>query len=139
MSRIEKAMAIRKRINMGVLGAIQSGAATLEEASLVIDQWVANITCASGDIVAFNGLLYKCVQGHTTQSDWTPDITPALWANLGVSEDKPTAIPVWVQPTGAQDAYTKGTIVTHNGKTWTNSIDANVWEPGVYGWVETIG
>ena len=24
--------------------------------------------------------LYKCVQGHTTQADWTPDKTLAMWA-----------------------------------------------------------
>lgn len=24
--------------------------------------------------------LYKAIQAHTTQADWTPDITPALWA-----------------------------------------------------------
>lgn len=41
----------------------------------------------------------------------------------------------WVQPTGAHDAYPLGTKVTHNGKTWTSATAANVWEPGVYGWV----
>lgn len=32
--------------------------------------------------------------------------------------------------------YTKGDKVTHNGKTWISDIDNNVWEPGVYGWME---
>ena len=41
----------------------------------------------------------------------------------------------WVQPTGAHDAYPLGAQVTHNGKTWTSTVAANVWEPGVYGWV----
>lgn len=45
--------------------------------------------------------------------------------------------PAWVQPTGSHDAYTKGARVSHNGKKWRNDdYDANVWEPGVYGWVE---
>ena len=30
-----------------------------------------------------DGKLYKCRQAHTTQADWTPDVTPALWAVLG--------------------------------------------------------
>ena len=32
-----------------------------------------------------DGKLYKCRQAHTTQADWTPDITPALWAVIDVS------------------------------------------------------
>ncbi len=42
----------------------------------------------------------------------------------------------WVQPAGAHDAYKLGALVTHKGSTWENTgSDANVWEPGVYGWV----
>lgn len=41
----------------------------------------------------------------------------------------------WVQPTGAHDAYPLGAQVTRNGRTWTSTVAANVWEPGVYGWV----
>lgn len=33
----------------------------------------------------------------------------------------------------------KGAIVTHRGKTWESTIKANVWEPGVYGWVVVEG
>jgi len=40
----------------------------------------------------------------------------------------------WAQPSGATDAYPLGAHVTHNGKTWTSQVAANVWEPGVYGW-----
>lgn len=29
---------------------------------------------------SYNDLLYKCRQAHTSQADWTPDATPALWA-----------------------------------------------------------
>lgn len=84
-----------------------------------------------GDRVQYNGTLYKCIQAHTAQSDWTPDATPALWVIVTVEE-----WPEWVQPTGAQDAYAKDSKVTHNGKKWISSYDANVWEPGVYGWEE---
>ena len=73
----------------------------------------------------------KCVQAHTSQAGWTPDATPALQVVVSIDE-----YPEWVQPTGAQDAYAKGSKVTHNGKKWISSYDANVWEPGVYGWEE---
>ena len=66
-------------------------------------------------------------------------LTPAnVWAP-GVSGWREVTtgggIPAWVQPTGAHDAYPLGAQVTHNGKTWTSTVAANVWEPGVYGWV----
>lgn len=41
--------------------------------------------------------------------------------------------PEWIQPTGAHDAYAKGAQVTHHGEKYTSNIDANVWEPGVFG------
>ena len=41
--------------------------------------------------------------------------------------------PEWVRPTGAHNAYAKGSQVTHNGKKYVSKIDANVWEPGVIG------
>ena len=78
--------------------------------------------------------LYKCVQGHTTQADWTPNITPALW----VIKSAPGVIPEWVQPAGAHDAYNIGDKVTYNGHIWESSIDANVWSPSAYpaGWTD---
>ena len=89
------------------------------------------ISYSIGDRVQYNGTLYKCIQAHTAQSDWTPDATPALWVIVTIEE-----WPEWVQPTGAQDAYAKDSKVTHNGKKGISSYDANVWEPGVYGWEE---
>lgn len=89
------------------------------------------IAYSVGDRVQYNGTLYKCVQAHTAQSDWTPNATPALWVVVTVEE-----WPEWVQPTGAHDAYAKDAKVTHNGERWISNVDANVWEPGVYGWTK---
>lgn len=86
------------------------------------------------DIVRYLDYPYECIQSHTSQADWTPDVVPALWAldaTLGG-----TTIPEWTQPAGAHDAYQTGDKVTHNGFTWESDIDANVWAPGVYGWTQ---
>ena len=91
--------------------------------------WAIGKAYAVSDRAQYNGTLYKCVQAHTSQADWTPDITPALWVAVSIEE-----YPEWVQPTGAHDAYNIGDNVTHNGKTWVSDVDNNVWEPGVYGW-----
>ena len=95
--------------------------------------WTVGIAVAKDSRYQFNGKLYKCVQAHTTQTDWTPDVTPALWVIVSLEE-----WPDWIQPTGAHDAYAKGDKVTHNSKKWTSDVDANTWEPGVYGWTEYV-
>lgn len=112
------------------------GILTDEQAETVPDAfpaWAAGIAYAVGVRVRYDGALYRCVQAHTSQEDWTPDATPALWARIGDPGDE---WPEWVQPTGAQDAYAMGAKVSHNGSHWTSDVDANVWEPGVYGWTE---
>lgn len=94
-------------------------------------QWIENESVLVGDRRAYNGILYEVIQARTTQSDWTPPQVPALFKRVWTEE-----WPEWVQPAGAHDAYAKGAKVTHNGKKWVSTADANVWEPGVYGWTE---
>lgn len=106
----------------------------------LFDAWDGgSVSYAVGDIVAYSGTLYRCAQAHTSQAGWTPDATRALWTPMGVTEDDPEAVPEWVQPTGAHDAYAKGSHVMHSGIEWVSDLDANVWEPGVSGWSQVDG
>lgn len=91
------------------------------------------VTYAANDRVQYDGTLYRCLQSHTSQADWTPNAAVSLWVRI---DDPAVEWPEWVQPTGAHDAYALGAKVSHNGKHWTSTVDANVWEPGVYGWAE---
>ena len=91
--------------------------------------WAIGRAYAAGDRVQHGGILYKCVQAHTSQADWTPDATPALWKTVSVDE-----YPEWVQPTGAHDAYNIGDKVTYNGQHYVCTSDGNVYAPDVYGW-----
>ena len=79
--------------------------------------------------------LYRVVQAHTSQSDWTPDATPALYTPIGLN---PQGYPTWSRPTGAHDAYNTGDIVDYNGTLYKSLIDGNVWSPEEYpaGWEE---
>lgn len=79
--------------------------------------------------------LYRVVQAHTSQEDWKPDSTPALYTAIGLN---PQGYPVWSQPTGAHDAYGVGDIVDYNGTLYRSTIDGNVWSPEAYpaGWEE---
>lgn len=94
-------------------------------------QWLAGHAYIIGDRVRDEDILYKCVQSHTSQSDWQPHLTPALWKVVSIEE-----WPEWIQPTGAHDAYPYGAKVSHAGKHWISGIEANTYEPGVYGWSE---
>ena len=61
---------------------------TDENAVKVIDlypEWAVGIAVAKDSRYQYNGKLYKVVQAHTTQADWTPDITPALWTVIDVA------------------------------------------------------
>lgn len=97
--------------------------------------WKPNISVVANDKYQHNGLLYKVVQSHNTQLDWEPQDVPALFVRVAAPEE----IPVWVQPTGAHDAYQKGDKVhfpTASGPVYESLIDANVWSPTAYpdGW-----
>ena len=93
--------------------------------------WQDDADYKVGDRIRYEDVLYKCVQAHTSQPSWTPDITPALWTEVSIDE-----FPEWKQPTGAQDAYRIGDKVSHLEKHWINTLDYNVYEPSVYGWDE---
>lgn len=97
--------------------------------------WNGNgIPVVRGELLYYNKNLYRVNQSHTTQNDWPPDITPALFTKVSLDE-----YPEWVQPTGAHDAYNKGDKVSDEGKHWISEIDGNVWKPGTVAgaWRET--
>ena len=91
--------------------------------------WVVGKAYAVNDRAQYNGTLYKCIQAHTSQADWMPSATPALWKTVSLDE-----YPEWVQPTGAHDAYNIGDKVTYNGQHYVCTSNANVYAPDVYGW-----
>ena len=95
--------------------------------------WRSGVRYAAGQRVLYRGVLYKVLQDHTSQDDWTPDAAPSLFAQVLIPDGE--TIPEWVQP-DSTNTYYKGDRVTHNGKTWVSDIDVNCWEPGVYGWTE---
>ena len=105
---------------------------TAYEVPYMFPQWKIK-DYQTGDRVQYNGLLYKCLQSHTAQADWAPDVAVSLWVRI---DDPSIEWPEWRQPVGAQDAYAKGAKVSHNDKHWISDVDSNVWEPGTYGWSE---
>ena len=103
-----------------------------ENANLFI-AWDEVSTYKEDDLRQYEGKLYKCLQAHTSQTDWTPNISTSLWKELGVNEN---GIMEWSQPISSADAYNKGDEVMYNGVHYRSLIDNNVWSPNDYptGW-----
>lgn len=126
MNIIDKARKLRKKIEVMAEDLTDTDALDVKE---LFPSWMTDKAYSVSDRVRYEDILYKCVQAHTSQVDWAPDVTPALWTRVSIDE-----FPEWIQPTGAQDTYMTGDKVSHNGQHWVSTVDYNTWEPGVYGW-----
>ena len=95
--------------------------------------WETGTVYNAGDRRTYGGVLYKCLQAHTSQDDWTPDVAVSLWATVLIPD--PDVIPDWVQP-DSTNAYMTGDKVRYNGVVYRSLIDNNTWSPDAYpaGW-----
>ena len=139
MTREQAAEQLRKALQMYCQTLTDEQAM---EVATVYPAWAAGITYKAQEMVTCgvnevgDPQLYRCIQAHTSQSDWTPDKTPALWSAIGLAPDD---VPIWSQPTGAADAYNIGDRVHYpdaDGPVYVSKIDGNVWSPAAYpaGW-----
>ena len=55
--------------------------------------WRAGIAVQVGDVFTYKGALWRCIQPHTTQDDWAPDLTPALWHRVEIIAEE--EVRVW--------------------------------------------
>ena len=103
----------------------------------VFPLWQVEVAYEVGFKVRHKDILYKVLQAHTSQADWTPDVTPALYTAIGLDE---AGYPVWSQPTGVHDAYNTGDIVSYHGTLYRSVIDGNIYSPEIYptGWKSCI-
>ena len=89
MTRTE-ALDLRKKVVDGetheaLRPYIEKAAASLDDndaanAVKLFPTWTIGIAVTVGERYQYADKLYKVVQAHTTQADWTPDATPAMWA-----------------------------------------------------------
>lgn len=97
--------------------------------------WVSKMgeSVNTGERYWYDGKLWKVVQPHTVQEDWTPDISVSLFTEVTIEE-----YPEWKQPTGQHDAYMKGDKVTFEGVHYVSLMDYNIYSPVTYpqGWEE---
>lgn len=137
MTLIEKARALRRKIE--TLSASLDDEQALETVEL-FPIWKADTAYTAGDRVRYNDVLYKVLQGHTSQADWTPDTAFSLFVRVLIPD--PEVIPVWEQPS-AGNAYMTGDKVyypTAEDDVYQSTIDNNVWSPSDYpqGWQKLL-
>lgn len=113
------------------LAAEEIAEADVEALTGLFPSWQPGLEVSAGEVYRWDGTLVEVIQSHTTQSDWTPDVVPALF-----KVHRTAAVEPWVQPTGGHDAYQTGDLVLFNGNTYQSTINANVWSPADYpaGW-----
>ena len=133
MDILDHARAFRKTLQKGLLTMPDE---VILEAPYMADNWKADTDYVLNSVVRYEGIPYRCLQAHTSQSTWTPVDAPSLWAKILTQEGQ---ILPWEQPSST-NGYMTGDKVTHNGKTYESLVDNNVWEPGAMGsdslWVE---
>lgn len=105
--------------------------ATAIEGTPLFPEWQPEVAYVAGTRVKYNDVLYKVLQNHTSQADWTPEAAPSLFAQVLIPDEN--VIPEWVQPEST-NPYMKGDKVTFEGTVYQSTIDNNVWAPNAYGW-----
>lgn len=74
--------------------------------------WAAGIAVTEGQRYQYNDRLYKVIQAHITQADWTPDITPAMWTVIDEEHTGTIDDPI---PAVVNMEYTKGLYYIEDG------------------------
>jgi hypothetical protein len=77
-----------------------------------------------GQVVFYGGKIWRNLLPTDTPNVFPP---PTNWREYPMGVEHP----VWVQPSGAFDAYPLDFVVEHDGVVWGSAVPANVWEPGV--------
>ena len=111
------------------------------ESTILFHPWMTGKTYYGPNVqdhpqskVKYEDTLYKCLQTHTSQVGFEPDVAVSLWYRIDNPQEE---WPEWVQPIGAGTGYALGAKVSHNNKHWINTgKDDNEYEPGVWGWDE---
>lgn len=136
MNKLQRAEQLRRTLQMFADSLTEEQAL---EIATVYPEWESGKVYKVGEYFTYgvnsvgDPQLYKVAQAHTSQDDWTPDVTTSLYIAIGLDDN---GYPLWSKPTGAHDAYNTGDIVDYNGTLYVSIIDGNIWSPDEYvaGW-----
>ena len=127
-----------KEESLNKIGKIVANQVTDDVVALSIqefyDIWAVGVLYPVGRYITHNDILYKVLTEHASQTDWTPDVSPSLFAKV-LTDPTGETIPEWVQP-DSTNAYMTGDKVTYEGVVYESTMDNNIWSPADYpaGW-----
>ena len=127
-----------KENSLTKIGKIVANQVTDDAVALSIqefyDIWTVDVLYPVGRYITHNDILYKVLTEHTSQADWTPDVSAGLFAKVLIDPTGET-IPEWVQP-DSTNAYMTGDKVKYEGEVYESVVDNNIWSPAAYpaGW-----
>ena len=52
---------------------------TISQLAALFPPWTVGLDVTVGEVYSWDDTLVECLQAHTTQADWTPDVAPSLW------------------------------------------------------------
>lgn len=109
-----RAVELRPIIEQAAVSLSDGEAATVPE---LITAWAYPVAYAEGDRRSYGGKVYKCRQAHTSQTDWNPAVTPALWVVVDVTHAGTQDDPI---PAARGMEYTYGLyyLDSEDGKTY---------------------
>ena len=130
MTLLELAQKLRPLIEKAAISLNDEDAL---EAVNLFPNWEPSHIYEKDERVRFEGILYRCLQPHTSQDAWIPTAAPSLWVKVLIPD--PDVIPEWEQP-DSTNAYMKGDKVMFEGVAYESLIDNNIWSPAAYpgGW-----
>lgn len=131
MMILEQAQAIRDSMNKVTSTLTDEQAIEVKE---LYQLWEVGIDYAVDDVRRHNDKLFRCLQAHTSQADWTPDVVPALWVEIAADSEY-REIKENMLPTEAFAIDEIGWYQTEDNL-YKSLIDANVYTPDAYpaGW-----
>ena len=150
MNRIEKAREFRNMVEANIKATqslIRVDDLTPEELEDIINLYptyesLIGKLVPKDTLLRYQGILYKTLAEITVSAEFNPIDTNYQYVKASASE----VIPIWVLPTGYENAYDIGDKVIYepNGKVYISKIEGNSQEPtkdephNRY-WVEFIG
>ena len=93
----EQISALAVAARLSVTETVRSGDLPVEmlaQLAPIYPLWEPGLSVAAGDVLSWDSTLVECVQAHTTQADWAPGLTPALWRVYRDVANEP-ATPDW--------------------------------------------
>ena len=109
-----RAVELRPIIEQAAVSLSDGEAATVPE---LITAWSYPVAYAEGDRRSYGGKVYKCRQAHTSQTDWNPAATPALWVVIDVAHAGTQDDPIPASR-GMEYEYGKYYLDSEDGKTY---------------------